>query len=89
MFLYFVSQVDLTVKVLTERLSERQRGYAKAAEQLHKTTELTTSLKRLRFTITETEEMLRQLNERLPSQSRLPTMKFIEDVPIIQASPPT
>lgn len=66
----------MTVKVLMDRLSERQRAYAKCADQLRKTGEITQALKKLRFNVKETEEMLRILNNQLPETHRLQPFHF-------------
>ena len=63
-----------------DRLSERQKAYAKSAEQLKKTADITQSLKKIRYNIKETEEMLRQLNEQLPEHMRLQPFHFIDTV---------
>ncbi|XP_067951223.1 BLOC-1-related complex subunit 5-like [Watersipora subatra] len=71
-----MKEVDLAVKVMMDRLTERQKAYAKAAEQLKKTSDITQSLKKMRTHVMETEEMLRQLNEELPEYLRLQPYTF-------------
>ena len=61
-----------------ERLQDRQKAYARAADQLKKTPDITQSLKKLRYNIRETEEMLRQLNLQLPPDLRLEPFHFVE-----------
>ena len=61
-----------------DRLQDRQKAYARCADQLKKTPDITQSLKRLRFNIKETEEMLRQLNVQLPPDLRLEPFHFVE-----------
>ena len=70
----------MAVKVLMDRLSERQKAYAKAAEQLKKTSDITQSLKKMRYNIKQTEEMLTQLNEQLPEDLRLEPFQFVSPV---------
>lgn len=68
----------MTIKVLMDRLSERQKSYAKAAEQIRKTSDITQSLKKLRTNVRETEEMLKLLNNELPPSLQLKPFSFVE-----------
>lgn len=59
-----------------DRLTDRQRAYAKHAEHMQKVTDLTHSLKKLRYNVKETCEMMRLLNNDLPEELRLSEFDF-------------
>lgn len=63
-----------------DRLTERQKSYAKCAEQLNKTPDMTQQIKKLRRNVKETEEMLKLLNDNLPESHRLEPFSITESL---------
>lgn len=66
-----IREVDFAIATLMGLITERQKKFAKYAEQLGKVNEISSTLKRCQTALAETLESMETLNAMLPSEDRL------------------
>lgn len=76
-----IKEIDFAIKVLSDRMSERQKLMAKYAEQMQKTQDLSRSLNKLSMSLRQTVSLMDSLNDLLPPQDRLEKLELSPRLP--------
>ena len=71
MYNFFISQVDATLHQLLNGLTERQKKYAKYAEEMSRVHDVSRTVKRCHVMLNESLELMETLNNLLPIEDRL------------------
>ena len=71
MHLIFVLQIDYTIQVLYNALQERQKKFAKYAEQIQKVNEMHSALNKIKMNVEQTLPLMERLNSVLPPEDQL------------------
>ena len=69
--LYVLFQIDFVIQTLYNQLTERQKKYAKYAEQIQKVQEMSSVLNRVRMSVEQTVPLMERLNSVLPPDDQL------------------
>lgn len=70
-FCSFVLQIDCVIQKLMHVMSEKQKKYAKYAEQFQRTSETVTVLNRIKDTMNDIIPKMEALNRLLPPEEQL------------------
>ena len=63
--------MDYTIQTLYSQLTERQKKYAKYAEQCNKINEMHSALNKIRMNVEQTTALMERLNSVLPPEHQL------------------
>ncbi|XP_013379465.1 BLOC-1-related complex subunit 5 [Lingula anatina] len=66
-----IKEIDFAIRTIMGIVTERQKKYAKYAEQLQKVHEMTTTLTRIKSSVEYTLSQMEQLNKLLPPEEQL------------------
>ena len=69
--MFSVLQVDFAAQTLYNQLTDRQKKFAKYAEQIQKVNEMATVLNRVKMNVQQTIPLMERLNSVLPLEDQL------------------
>ena len=64
-------QIDFAIATLYQQMTERQKKFAKYAEQVHKIQEMHSVLNRIKMNVDQTTALMERLNSVLPPEEQL------------------
>ena len=76
MTLWHVFQIDYSITLLYSHLQERQKRYAKFAEQIQKVNEMHSALNKIKMNIEQIVPLMDRLNSVLPTEEQLPPLEL-------------
>ena len=68
---FYFQQIDFVISTLYNNLTERQKRFAKYAEQIQKIQEMHTVLSKVRMTVEQTIPLMERLNSVLPPEDQI------------------
>ena len=71
-----IFQIDFTIHSIYNNMTERQKRFAKYAEQIQKVNEMSMVLKRVKMNVDQTMAVMDRLNSVLPMEDRLETFSL-------------